>query len=218
MPKKSKKKLKALSAARSVSTVSIPKTTKRATSPQPAAATACTNASDRETPTPTPGSELIDRATGPKIPEWDDNTLYELGNALTPRTKAFVAGHFNQQRRQVPNAKALPSLTMTEPSESTMLALLRECLETSPALLSQTSLPTQHRAESDQRLFRALYRVYAILEAYGFQAEHIQAAMAATGGLHIQDCIDWLCIQLTFDDLPKGFCDKYVTDPKIQPR
>ncbi|KAJ1980823.1 hypothetical protein H4R35_000971 [Dimargaris xerosporica] len=216
MPKKSKKKLKALSAARSVSTVSIPKATKPASPPRPMAATTATLDSDRETPTS--ASDPVYMTTGSTAPEWDDDALYKMGTALAPLTKAFVAGHFNQQRRQVPNAKALPSLTMTAPSESAMLTLLRECLETTPALLVQASLPVQHCIDSDQRLFRTLYRVYAILEAHGFRAEHIQAAMAATGGLHVQDCIDWLCIQLTFDDLPKGFCDKYIADLKIKPR
>ncbi|KAJ3111404.1 hypothetical protein HDU96_005730, partial [Phlyctochytrium bullatum] len=61
-------------------------------------------------------------------------------------------------------------------------------------------------------LLQRLHIVYVTLERLGFQVEDCETAMKSTGGVSVNDCVDWLCVHIPTERLPQGFTDKVNLD------
>lgn len=64
-------------------------------------------------------------------------------------------------------------------------------------------------------LEKSCHRSFLLLEKMGFSREDIKTGLLKSRG-NYQRALEWMCLNLTNDQLPTGFCDKFDYDHSIE--
>ncbi|KAL7752226.1 hypothetical protein RI367_002271 [Sorochytrium milnesiophthora] len=61
-------------------------------------------------------------------------------------------------------------------------------------------------------MLRRINYNYQLLQSLGFASEHIRTSMQKAAAWDLSELLDWLCLTLDHEELPRGFADKFYFD------
>ncbi|KAF9432044.1 ATP-dependent RNA helicase dhx29 [Entomortierella beljakovae] len=204
-PKKKNKYANAAAAARGFATTSIPKAKPIVVEPEPepepeplidTPALSNSNPSDQTSENPNNTTEE---------PEDEFATLAERLESLSLRKVDAFLG----QTLKI-NVDTLPVLKMESNLENNVLALLKE-VEAKDAAAFQPSIHL-----SKEQMVAKLNVTYLALLRLGFEKPDIEEALKHTYTGESEDALDWLCMHLESERLPRGFADKLYHDEEMK--
>ncbi|KAG0346255.1 hypothetical protein BG004_002057 [Podila humilis] len=198
MPPKKKNKY-ANAATRGFATISIPK----AKAPEPEL--------EPEPIVPVPVSpHTPEPLISQELPVEEDENV-SLAERLESLSLRKVDAFLGQSQKI--NVDNLPVLKMETTLESNVIALLKEA----EAKDAATFVPNVHLTL--EQMVTKLNVTYLSLLRLGFEKDDIEMALRHTYIGESEDALDWLCMHLEADKLPRGFADKlYHEEGKGQTR
>ncbi|KAF9331170.1 hypothetical protein BG006_005964 [Podila minutissima] len=193
MPPKKKNKY-ANAAARGFATTSIPKA--KAPEPEPVPEPV----PEPAVATPAP-QETLEQP--PEAVEEEDEFV-SLAERLESLSLRKVDAFLGQSQKI--NVDTLPVLKMETTLENNVIALLKEV----EAKDAATFEPNVHL--SQEQMVAKLNVTYLSLLRLGFEKDDIEVALRHTYTGESEDALDWLCMHLDSEKLPRGFADKLYHD------
>ncbi|KAG0002207.1 ATP-dependent RNA helicase dhx29 [Entomortierella chlamydospora] len=197
MPPKKKNKY-ANATARGFATTSIPKA-KPVVEPEPEPEPVI------ETPPPPP--ETTDQAVAATAEEEPENESVSLAERLESLSLRKVDAFLGQTQKI--NIDTLPVLKMESNLENNVIGLLKE-VEAKDAAAFQPNIYL-----SKEQMIAKLNVTYLALLRLGFEKNDIEEALKHTYTGESEDALDWLCMHLESEKLPRGFADKLYHEEGI---
>ncbi|KAF9393788.1 hypothetical protein BGX21_010619 [Mortierella sp. AD011] len=198
MPPKKKNKY-ANATARGFATTSIPKA-KPAVEPEPEPEPVI------ETPPPPP--ETTDQAVATAAEEEPEDESVSLAERLESLSLRKVDAFLGQTQKI--NVDTLPVLKMESNLENNVIGLLKE-VEAKDAAAFQPSVYL-----SKEQMIAKLNVTYLALLRLGFEKNDIEEALKHTYTGESEDALDWLCMHLESEKLPRGFADKLYHEEEMK--
>ncbi|KAG0064792.1 hypothetical protein BGZ89_008846 [Linnemannia elongata] len=198
MPPKKKNKY-ANAAARGFATTSIPKAKPVVVEPEP-------EPEPVVEPTLTPSEPTAEAAAvEEEEPEDEFVSLAERIESLSLRKVDAFLG-----QTQKINVDTLPVLKMEANLENNVIGLLKE-VEAKDAGAFQPNVYL-----SDEQMVSKLNVTYLALIRLGFEKADVEEALSHTYTGESEDALDWLCMHLDSEKLPRGFADKLYHDEEMK--
>ncbi|KAF9310916.1 hypothetical protein BG003_007951 [Podila horticola] len=196
MPPKKKNKY-ANAAARGFATTSIPKA--KAPEPEP-----------EPEPVPEPVAPTPPQETSTEQPpvEEEEDEFVSLAERLESLSLRKVDAFLGQSQKI--NVDTLPVLKMETTLENNVIALLKEV----EAKDAATFEPNVHL--SQEQMVAKLNVTYLSLLRLGFEKGDIEIALRHTYTGESEDALDWLCMHLDSEKLPRGFADKLYHEEEMK--
>ncbi|KAF8946016.1 hypothetical protein BGZ47_001510 [Haplosporangium gracile] len=198
MPPKKKNKY-ANAAARGFATTSIPKAKPVVVEPEPEPEPVV-----EPTPPPEPTAETVGAAEEEE-PEDEFVSLAERIESLSLRKVDAFLG-----QTQKINVDTLPVLKMEANLENNVIGLLKE-VEAKDAGAFQPNVYL-----SNEQMVSKLNVTYLALIRLGFEKADVEEALSHTYTGESEDALDWLCMHLDAEKLPRGFADKLYHDEEMK--
>ncbi|KAG0197455.1 hypothetical protein BGX28_009063 [Mortierella sp. GBA30] len=202
MPPKKKNKY-ANAAARGFATTSIPKTKPVIVAePEP---------EPESKPDPVVESEVDQSSavkSGEQQVEEEEDEFVSLAERLESLSLKKVDAFLGQTQKI--NVDTLPVLKMENNLENNVLALLKE-VEAKDAAAFQPNVFL-----SNEQMVAKLNVTYLSLLRLGFEKQDIEEALRHTYTGESEDALDWMCLHLDSEKLPRGFADKLYHDEEMK--
>ncbi|ORZ13412.1 P-loop containing nucleoside triphosphate hydrolase protein [Lobosporangium transversale] len=200
MPPKKKNKY-ANAAARGFATTSIPKAKPGAAEPEPEPEPA-------PAPAAAPDANALVATPPPPIEEELEDEFVSLAERLESLSLKKVDAFLGQTQKI--NIDTLPVLKMESNLENSVIGLLKEA-ETKDA----TDFKPNVYLNKEQTVAK-LNVTYLALLRLGFEKDDIEEALKHTYTGDSEDALDWLCMHLDSEKLPRGFADKVYHDEEMK--
>ncbi|KAF9103570.1 ATP-dependent RNA helicase dhx29 [Mortierella sp. GBA35] len=197
MPPKKKNKY-ANAAARGFATTSIPKAKPVVVEPEP-------EPEPVVEPTPPP-PEPADAATAAVEEEEPEDEFVSLAERIESLSLRKVDAFLGQTQKI--NVDTLPVLKMEANLENNVIGLLKE-VEAKDA----GKLPLRI---CNEQMVSKLNVTYLALIRLGFEKADVEEALSHTYTGESEDALDWLCMHLDSEKLPRGFADKLYHDEEMK--
>ncbi|KAF9429911.1 hypothetical protein BGZ94_009026 [Podila epigama] len=201
MPPKKKNKY-ANAAARGFATTSIPKA-KPAPEPEKEPEPVVVPEPVVEAPSVTNTSENVEG-----VEEEEENEFASLAEKLEGLSLRKVDAFLGQTQKI--NVDTLPVLKMESTLENNVIALLKE-VEAKDAATFEPNVYI-----SQEQLVAKLNVTYLSLLRLGFEKDDIEIALRHTYTGESEDALDWLCMHMDSEKLPKGFADKLYHEEEMK--
>ncbi|KAF9964282.1 hypothetical protein BGZ70_006684 [Mortierella alpina] len=200
MPPKKKNKY-ANAPARGFATTSIPKAKPMVVEPEPEPEPIVETA-------PPPTSDADQTKSSAAEDEEPEDEFVSLAERLEGLSLKKVDAFLGQTQKI--NVDTLPVLKMENNLENSVLALLKE-VEAKDAGAFKANV----YLNNDQMVAK-LNVTYLALLRLGFEKEDIEEALRHTYTGESEDALDWLCLHLDSEKLPRGFADKLYHDEEMK--
>ncbi|KAG0380585.1 ATP-dependent RNA helicase dhx29 [Mortierella sp. AD032] len=197
MPPKKKNKY-ANAAVRGFATTSIPKAKPVVVEPEPEPEPVVES-------TPPPPESADQAAAAEEEPEDEFVSLAERIESLSLRKVDAFLG-----QTQKINVDTLPVLKMEANLENNVIGLLKE-VEAKDAGAFKPNMFL-----SNEQMVSKLNVTYLALIRLGFEKADVEEALSHTYTGESEDALDWLCMHLDAEKLPRGFTDKLYHDEEMK--
>ncbi|KAF9931562.1 hypothetical protein FBU30_009947 [Linnemannia zychae] len=200
MPPKKKNKY-ANAAARGFATTSIPKAKPVVTEPEP-------EPEPVVEPTPPPQTESTDQVDTTATAEEPEDEFVSLAERIESLSLRKVDAFLGQTQKI--NVDTLPVLKMEANLENNVIGLLKK-VEAKDAGAFKPNVYL-----SNEQMVSKLNVTYLTLVRLGFEKSDIEEALSHTYTGESEDALDWLCMHLDSEKLPRGFADKVYHDEEMK--